>query len=308
MTFSATPFALQNGSHSADLFRQAVSSLVPPGGGIITTGDLAVTQTSTPSMNVSVGVGRCWIPGTNVGNVVGGNFSSQAMYYGQNPSAYTVAITTADPINPRIDVIYAGVQDSQYAGTTNAGVIGVATGAPAGSPTVPAIPANSIALANVAVAANATSIVNANISAPTPALHALNPSFGNGTAYTPIWTGVTDFGSGGSLTGTYWVQGDRVTVRSRAKFGASATIGTNAIYCPLPPGYPIAGTENAALGTGFHVNNAGVLRPLVVFAGTTTTASVWSNQFPVNTLGSAGCTSAANEYIEITLSYQTKTA
>jgi len=126
-----------------------------------------------------------------------------------------------------------------------------------------------------------------------------------GIPYVPIWTGVTDFGSGGSLTGTYWVDGDRVTVRSRAKFGASATIGTAAIYCPLPSGFPIAGTENAALGTGFHVNNAGVLRPLVVFAGTTTTASVWTSQFPVQTPGGAGCTSASGEYMEITISYQT---
>jgi hypothetical protein len=128
---------------------------------------------------------------------------------------------------------------------------------------------------------------------------------GPGIAYVPIWTGVTDFGSGGSLTGTYWVDGDRVTVRSRAKFGASATIGTAAISCPLPPGYPVAGTESGTLGTGFHVNSGGVLRPLVVFAGSTTTASVWSSQFPVQTLGTAGCTAAANEYIEIAITYQT---
>jgi hypothetical protein len=128
---------------------------------------------------------------------------------------------------------------------------------------------------------------------------------GFGTAYTPIWTGVTDFGTGGSLTGTYWQDGDRVTVRSRAKFGSAATIGTAAIYCPLPSGLPIGGTESGHLGTGFHVNSAGVLRPLVVFAGSSTTASVWSSQFPVQTLGTAGCTAAATEYIEIVFSYQT---
>jgi hypothetical protein len=128
---------------------------------------------------------------------------------------------------------------------------------------------------------------------------------GKGTAYTPIWTGVSDFGTGGSLTGTYWIIGDRVFVRSRAKFGTSATIGTAAIYCPLPTGYPIAGTEGGTLGTGFHVNTGGVLRPLVVFAGSSTTASVWSAQFPVQTLGTAGCTSASTEYIEISISYQT---
>jgi hypothetical protein len=172
MTFSAVPFALQNSSHSADLFRQAVSSLVPPGGGRVTTGDLAVTQTGTPSMNVLIGVGRIWIPGTNVGNVVGGNFSSQAMYYGQNDSAYTASVATSDPVNPRIDVVYAAVQDSQYSGLLNAGVLSVASGAPTSGATypanAPALPANSKALAWITVAANAASITNANITALDP--------------------------------------------------------------------------------------------------------------------------------------------
>lgn len=165
--FSAIPYALQNSAHSAALFRQASSSLVPAGGGVVTAGDLTVTQTGTPSMNVSVGVGRCWIPGTNVGNVTGGNFSSQAMYYGQNESSYTAAVTTADSVNPRIDVVYASVQDSQYAGTTNAGVIAVAAGVPTSGATYPAnaptLPANSIALAWINVPATATSIINSNI-------------------------------------------------------------------------------------------------------------------------------------------------
>ncbi|GGH93703.1 hypothetical protein ACFFGR_09100 [Arthrobacter liuii] len=165
--FSATPFALQNSAHSAALFRQAVSSLVPPGGGLVNAGDLTVSATGTPSMNVSVGVGRCWIPGTNVGNVTGGNFSSQAMYYGQNESAYTASVATADSINPRIDVVYAAVQDSQYAGTTNAGVLAVVAGVPTSGASYPAnaptIPANAIPLAWINVAANASSITSANI-------------------------------------------------------------------------------------------------------------------------------------------------
>lgn len=190
--FSTTPFALQNSAHSADLFRQAVSSLIPPGGGLVTTGDLAVTQTGTPSMNVSVGVGRCWIPGTNVGNVTGGNFSSQAMYYGQNPAAYTASVTTADSVNPRIDVVYAAVQDSQYAGTTNAGVIAVAAGAPASGAAYPAnaptLPANSIALAWINVAANASSITNANITNLAAAYYTGVETYTFDAAYTGGWT------------------------------------------------------------------------------------------------------------------------
>lgn len=131
-----------------------------------------------------------------------------------------------------------------------------------------------------------------------------------GVAYTPIWSGVADFGSGGSLTGTYWVDGDQVTVRAKAKFGDSAlsdadAMGTGAVFCPLPPGYPIAGVENVTLGTGFHVTAGGIISPLVVFASNSTTASVWSPSTPVKTPGQAGLTGAINNYMEIAITYQT---
>ena len=125
-----------------------------------------------------------------------------------------------------------------------------------------------------------------------------------GVAYTPIWTGVTDFGTGGSLTGTYWVKGDQVTVRAKAKFGLAATMGTGAVFCPLPPGYPIAGAENVTLGTGFHVTG-GTIRPLVVFAGSTSTASVWAPTIPVQSPGQAGYPANNGDYMEIAITYQT---
>lgn len=169
MALSLVPFALQNGSHSADLFRQAVSSLVPPGGGLVTSGDLAVTQTGSPSMNILVGVGRAWVPGTNVGNVTGGNFSKQAMYFALNDAAATVTVGTSDPTNPRIDVVYLAIQDSQYAGTNNTAVLGIAQGVPTSGATYPAnataIPSNAIALAWMNVTAGAASIDNAHITA-----------------------------------------------------------------------------------------------------------------------------------------------
>ena len=169
MSVSATPYALQNGSHSADLFRQAVSSLVPPGGGLVSPGDLAVTQTGTASMNVVFGVGRAWVPGTNVGNVSGGNFSKQAMYFALNDAAFTASVATANATNPRIDVAYLAIQDSQYAGTTNTAVLGIATGVPTAGASYPAnaptIPANAISLAWINVTANAASITSSNITA-----------------------------------------------------------------------------------------------------------------------------------------------
>jgi len=133
-----------------------------------------------------------------------------------------------------------------------------------------------------------------------------------GVPYTPLWSGVADFGSGGSLTGTYWVNGDRVTVRAKAKFGTTANpdkvagaMGTGAVYCPLPTGYPIAGSENATLGTGFHVTGAGIIRPLVIFAGSSTSASVWAPTIPVKTPGEAGYPGGNGDYMEFEINYQT---
>jgi hypothetical protein len=131
-----------------------------------------------------------------------------------------------------------------------------------------------------------------------------------GVAYTPLWTGVADFGEGGSLTGTYWVSGDRVTVRAKAKFGDAPSktpaekMGTAPVYCPLPPGYPIAGSENGYLGGGSHVS-AGVIRPLFIFAGSSTTASVWAPTIPVKTPGEAGYPGGNGDYMEFEINYQT---
>jgi hypothetical protein len=131
-----------------------------------------------------------------------------------------------------------------------------------------------------------------------------------GVAYTPLWSGVADFGEGGALTGTYWVRGDQVTVRAKAKFGETAgtdaeAMGTGAVFCPLPAGYPIAGVENVTLGTGFHVTAGGIISSLVVFASNSTTASVWASGTPVKTPGQAGLTGAENNYMEIAITYQT---
>lgn len=203
---SSVPFALQNGSHSAALFRQAVSSIVPNGGGLVQAGDLAVTQTGTPSMGVVVGVGRAWVPGTNVANFSGTTYSSQAQYFALNDGPVTLTINAADPTNPRIDVVCLTVNDSNYSGTTNSAVLQVITGTPAASPTAPAAPANSLVLAQVSVAANATSITNSNITttsnpsiSPFPSLTHMEINLGQVGANTAN----TDWGPGtpSQLTG-----------------------------------------------------------------------------------------------------------
>lgn len=163
MTAQSPPFALQNASHSAALFRQAAFSAWRNASGIVGPTDFAVTAQGTPNMSVIVAAGRAWMKGTQVASVSGGNWSTQAAYFGINDAPVTLTIAAADPTNPRIDVICAYVQDAFYSGSTNTLTLGVVTGTPAPSPAAPAAPNNALVLATVAVAANATSITSGNI-------------------------------------------------------------------------------------------------------------------------------------------------
>jgi len=162
MALQAVPFALQSASHSAALFRQSASAVFVQGG-IIASGEFAVTQNSTPGMSVFVGAGRAKVTGTSATAPSGFTWTTQGMYDVLNDATATVAIASADATNPRIDVVYVAINDAFYTGSTNSAALVVATGTPAVSPTVPTIPANSMALAQVRVNANATSILNANI-------------------------------------------------------------------------------------------------------------------------------------------------
>ena len=154
MALRTPPSWLQNGSHPAENDRLSMQALYSTTG-TIGSSSLAVTQSATPGMSVQVASGWAAIVGTTQSNM--------GVYVAYNDAAATATITTANAINPRIDLICLTVNDSYYTGSTNNVVINVVTGTAASSPTVPSTPANSIALAKVAVAANATSIVNANI-------------------------------------------------------------------------------------------------------------------------------------------------
>jgi hypothetical protein len=102
VTITAT-FALQNVPVNADTVRQAIASLLPNGSnGIVQPGDFTVTQTGTPSMGVSVGVGRAWIEGTDAAHLTGQAYGKQGKYFVLNDAPYTVSIATADNTNPRM--------------------------------------------------------------------------------------------------------------------------------------------------------------------------------------------------------------
>lgn len=162
MAAESPPFALQNASHSAALFREALSSLILPAGGVVGVGDLLVTQSVTPAMSVSIAAGQVWVPGTSAP-------PAQGLYYGFNDAPVTLAIAASNATNPRIDRIVATVNDAAYTGVTNNWVLQVITGTPTAGATLVnlsgagAVPANSLLLSNVLVPNAATTIVTADL-------------------------------------------------------------------------------------------------------------------------------------------------
>lgn len=163
MTVQTVPGYLQNATGTnANVFR--VSATAPfSQAGVLTAGELSVAAQTTPNMSVKVNAGRAKVAGTSVSPPSGYTFTTQGFYDVLNDGVITATIAASNPTQPRIDVVCLQVQDSSYAGSTDTAQITVVTGTAASIPAVPAIPANSLALANVAVAANATSIVSGNI-------------------------------------------------------------------------------------------------------------------------------------------------
>ena len=168
-------YAITANSLTAETFRQAPSSLIS-GTGVVGSGDLAVSQNGTPDMSVNVAAGQVWVPGTlssttgfptnlNAQTTWGlpSSFNEQASYFQWYSGTTNLAISAADPTNPRIDLAVVSIQDAAYSGSNNQGILQIITGTPAPSPSAPSAPASSVVLAQIAVAAGASSIVTADI-------------------------------------------------------------------------------------------------------------------------------------------------
>lgn len=154
MALRNPPSWLQNGSHPAENDRLSMQGIIATSG-IFTSGSLAITQAASPAMSVLAASG--WAA------VVGDYTTNMGVYQIYNDASTTLAVTTANPSNPRIDRVVVTVNDAFYSGVSNNVTFQVIAGTPAGSPVAPATPVMSISLATIAVAAGATSILNANI-------------------------------------------------------------------------------------------------------------------------------------------------
>jgi hypothetical protein len=190
MTLRTPPSWLQNGSHPAENDRLTTQALWATTG-IINSSSLAVTQNSPVGMSVLVASGWAAVLGTEQSNM--------GAYVVYNDATATLGITTADPTNPRIDLVCATVRDAYYSGAFNDVILQVVAGTPAGSPVAPALPANSISLATVAVAAGATSITNANITDTRVAVTTNIPESGDISSVT-AGNGLSGGGSSGAVT------------------------------------------------------------------------------------------------------------
>lgn len=117
--------------------------------------ELLVTQTGSPSMAVLLEPGVASVPGSLSG--------TQGNYFVVNDAQTTLSVTAAHATLPRIDIVVANVRDAFYSGSSNDCQLQVIAGTPASSPVAPTPPDNSITVAEIAVGAAVSTIVNANI-------------------------------------------------------------------------------------------------------------------------------------------------
>ena len=190
MTLRTPPSWLQNGSHPAENDRLTTQALWATTG-IIKSDSLAVAQNSPTGLSVLVSSGWAAVVGTTQANM--------GTYVGYNDATVVLSITTADVTNPRIDRVCLTVNDAYYTGSLNNAILQVIAGTPAGSPVAPALPANSISLATVAVGANATAITNANITDTRVLVTTNIPEVGDISAVV-AGTGLSGGGTSGSVT------------------------------------------------------------------------------------------------------------
>lgn len=175
------PSFMQNvATETAAQARNALAGIVTTAG-VVLSGDLSVSQHSTPNMSVDIAAGAVWIKGTEN--------SLQGYYHCFNDALANVVVAASDPTNPRIDRVVAKVQDAFYSGATNAWSMAIVTGTPTAGATlvnlngVGAAPNNAVTLAYILVPATSSTVTNANISDQRPRANPLGGIQTTSTAF-----------------------------------------------------------------------------------------------------------------------------
>lgn len=164
---------IQTKAYSAEIMRRAVfaqyarTAANSPGiitGGLIGASDFQIMPPGS-GMTVNVSTGEAIVPGNEGG--------SQGGYYVRGSSTTNLAISTANPTNPRIDTVCLTCGDAQYTlppgGTSDTLTLQVVTGTATSGATltnlsgVASLPGSSLLLGYVLVPASATNIVTADI-------------------------------------------------------------------------------------------------------------------------------------------------
>lgn len=110
MTITAFPINASSGApaYSSQLFRQALTALLNPGNGY-----LAVQPGVRPGPGLSVTVSGTTITvNAGVGIVQGGSSTVQGPYMLYSDGTVTKTLTAADGTNPRVDMVYARIRDT----------------------------------------------------------------------------------------------------------------------------------------------------------------------------------------------------
>ena len=212
MALRTPPSWLQNGSHPAENDRLTTKAIWQTTG-IVNPTDLQITQNGGGNMSVNVSSGWAAIVGTTQVNM--------GTYMAYNDASTNLTIATASSSNPRIDLVVITINDAYYTGSLNNVSFQVIAGTPAASPTVPATPANSLALGQIAVGTSVTSILTANIT--NYGVQATGP-FGN------VTTTGTQTLTNKTLTAPTINDGYLSSPRELATISASAATGTIPFY------------------------------------------------------------------------------
>lgn len=267
------PFCLQDitASNTAEIFRDAVGSLLGTAG-IVTAGDLALTQKGTPNMSVEMAAGQVWVKGTTAGS---------GLYYSRNTAALNIAIPASNVTNPRIETIVIRVKDEAYEGALNEVLAEAVKGTAEAGATLAnkkgagAVPNSSIVVGYVLVPANATTIVTANIETTIGLFSSSVPAV---SAWTAVTLGAKLESPVVEAFRTAMVRtennGATARIRGLVKVKAGETLATGETLMTLPVGFRPA--EQLVIRVHSNVAEASPFNVLVSTAGVVTWGGVAS--------------------------------